>query len=116
MVRSQKYLEIIAEEHLVENARIQGDHLLSEIRTLETEFPTLVSNTRGLGLFCAFTLNEAQIRDVFKQKCYDEGLILIGCGDRSIRFRPALNITQDEIDLGMKVIREQLRELSVRDY
>lgn len=116
MIRGQKYLEIIAEENLVENSRIQGEHLLSEIHKLEEEFPNLVSNTRGLGLFCAFTLSEAQLRDVFKQKCYDEGLIMIGCGDRSVRFRPALNITKDELDLGIKVIREQLKELSVRDY
>lgn len=116
MIRAQKYFEIIAEEKLVENARIQGDYLLSEIRKFEEEFPNLVSNSRGLGLFCAFTLAEAQMRDVLKQKCYDEGLIIIGCGDRSIRFRPPLNITQNEIDLGIKVIREQLKELSVRDY
>jgi L-lysine 6-transaminase len=116
MIRAQKYLEIITEEHLVENARIQGEYLLSELRKFEEEFPGLVSNARGLGLFCAFTVSEAQLRDVMKQKCYDEGLILIGCGDRSIRFRPALNITRDEIDLGIKVIREQLKELSVRDY
>ena len=57
-----------------------------------------------------------QMRDVLKQKCYDEGLIIIGCGDRSVRFRPALNISRDELDLGIKVIREQLKELSVRDY
>ena len=116
MIRAQKYLEIIDEEKLVENARIQGEHLLNEIHKMEEEFPDLVSNSRGLGLFCAFTLNESQMRDVLKQKCYDEGLILIGCGDRSIRFRPPLNITKDEIDLGIKVIREQLKELSVRDY
>jgi L-lysine 6-transaminase len=116
MIRSQKYLEIIAEENLVENSRMQGDHLLSELRKIEEEFPELVSNSRGLGLFCAFTVNEAQMRDLLKQKCYDEGLILIGCGDRSIRFRPPLNITKDEIDLGIKVIRDQLKELSVRDY
>ncbi|MEI8134799.1 MAG: L-lysine 6-transaminase [bacterium] len=116
MIRAQKYLEIIAEEHLVENARIQGEYLIAELKKFESEFPNIVSNSRGLGLLCAFTLEEAQMRDVLKQKCYDEGLIVIGCGDRSIRFRPALNITREEIDLGLKVIREQLKELSVRDY
>jgi L-lysine 6-transaminase len=116
MIRAQKYLEVIAEENLVENARVQGEFLLNELHKLEEEFSGLVSNTRGLGLFCAFTVSESQLRDVLKQKCYDEGLILIGCGDRSIRFRPALNITRDELELGIKVIREQLKELSVRDY
>ena len=116
MVRAQKYLEIIRDENLVENARIVGDHLLGQLDELAAEFPEVVSNARGKGLMCAFTVAEAQMRDALKQKCYDEGLIVIGCGDRSIRFRPALNVTSDEIDMGIQVIREQVKELAVRDY
>ena len=116
MVRFKRYLEIIEEEHLVENARVQGEFLLSEIEKLQAEFPTLVFEARGRGLMCAFDLDEAQMRDLLKQKCYDEGLILIGAGDRSIRFRPPLNISRDELMIGLNIIREQLKELSVRDY
>ncbi len=116
MVRAQKYLEIIRDEHLVENARVVGDYLLEEIKGLAHEFPEVVSNARGKGLMCAFTVAEAQMRDVLRQKCYDEGVVIIGCGDRSIRFRPALNIGKDEIDMGIKVIREQIKELAVRDF
>ncbi|HYM20518.1 MAG TPA: L-lysine 6-transaminase [Candidatus Kapabacteria bacterium] len=116
MVRAQKYLEIIRDENLVENARVHGEYLLGKITELSQEFPNVVSNPRGKGLMCAFTLEEAQMRDVLRQKCYDEGVIIIGCGDRSIRFRPALTITPDEIDMGMKVIREQVKELSIREY
>jgi L-lysine 6-transaminase len=116
MIRAQRYLEIIRDENLVENAKEQGDYLLSQITALTQEFPNLLSNPRGKGLMCAFTLAEAQIRDLLKQRCYDEGVIIIGCGDRSVRFRPALNISREEIDMGMKVIREQVKELSVRDF
>jgi L-lysine 6-transaminase len=116
MIRAQRYLEIIRDENLVENAKEQGEYLLSQITALTQEFPNLLSNPRGKGLMCAFTIAEAQIRDLLKQRCYDEGVIIIGCGDRSIRFRPALNVSREEIDMGIKVIREQVKELSVRDF
>jgi L-lysine 6-transaminase len=116
MVRSQKYLEIIRDENLVENARVMGDYLLRQVQELADEFPQVITNARGKGLMCAFTLAEAQMRDVLKQKCYDEGVIIIGCGDRSIRFRPALNVTTDEIDMGIKVIKEQVKELVLREF
>jgi L-lysine 6-transaminase len=116
MVRAQKYLEIIRDENLVENARTQGEYMLGQVQSLVDEFPTVIANPRGKGLMIAFTLAEAQMRDALRQKCYDEGLILIGCGDRSIRFRPALNITREEIDMGITVIREQIKELSLREF
>ena len=116
MLRFKRYLEIIEEEGMVENARVQGEYLLSELEKLQSEFPTLVFEARGRGLMCAFDLAEAQMRDLLKQKCYDEGLILIGAGDRSIRFRPPLNITRDELTIGLNIIRGQLKELSVRVY
>src|SRR5438132_8076616 len=56
MVRCTKYLEIIAEEKLVENARVVGDYLLGRLRELTQEFPGLVTNVRGRGLFTALDL------------------------------------------------------------
>jgi L-lysine 6-transaminase len=116
MIRFQRYLEIIEEEDLVHNAAVMGEYLQAQLQKIQAEFPTLVESARGLGLFCAFDLAEAQMRDLLKQKCYDAGLIVIGCGDRSIRFRPALNIKQADLDLGLNIIREQLKTLAVRDY
>ena len=116
MLRCKRYLEIIQEDGLVENARVQGEYLLGELRTMQSEFPELMSEARGLGLMCAFDLAEAQMRDVLRMKCFGEGLILIGAGDRAIRFRPPLNVTQEELAIGLGIIRQQLKELSVRDY
>jgi L-lysine 6-transaminase len=116
MVRFERYLQIIEEDQLVENSREMGEYLLSQLQQMEQEFPEMVYGARGRGLMCAFSLCEAQMRDLLKQKCMDAGLILIGCGDRSIRFRPALNITKDELDMGLKIIRNAVKELSVRVY
>lgn len=111
MVRVQRYLEIIEEESLVENARLMGDYLLKKIHDLQNEFPVIVSNARGLGLFCAFDLNTPDERNKLKNSCYDKGLIILGCGEKSMRFRPPLNISKSEIDLGISIIKSALKVL-----
>ncbi len=115
MVRFQRILEIIHEEKLVENAYDVGLHLLGKLEELQKEFPGLVSNARGKGLLCAIDLDTAQSRDQLRSKAYDEGLILIGCGDRAIRFRPPLNISRKELDDGLRIIHEALIEISQGD-
>lgn len=111
MVRFARVLEIIEEERLVENSRTVGEYLQKQLLKLEEEFPRIVSNTRGRGLFCAVDIDSAQNRDHLRSKAYEEGLILIGCGDHSIRFRPPLNLKKSEVDEGIGIIRKALQEI-----
>jgi L-lysine 6-transaminase len=105
MVRFARILEVIDEENLVENARVVGNYLLSQLETLQSDFPGIVSNARGRGLFCAIDVDTPMNRDLIRSKAYENGLIILGCGERTIRFRTALNIGTGEIDEGMKIIR-----------
>jgi L-lysine 6-transaminase len=110
MVRSQKYLEVIEEDKLVDNARLVGEHLQKRLHELQQEFPNNVSNARGRGLFCAFDLATSEMRNAVKNTCYNDGLIILGSGERSLRFRPALTIQPNEIDAGIEIIRKALKE------
>ncbi|HEX7573465.1 MAG TPA: L-lysine 6-transaminase [Bacteroidota bacterium] len=110
MVRAQKFLEVIEEENLVENARLQGEHLLSALHRLAEEFHT-VSNVRGLGLFAAFDMPDSDMRTKVRTACIKKGLIILPSGDRSIRFRPPLNVRGEEIDAGVAIIAKVLKEL-----
>ena len=112
MVRTAKILEIIEEEHLVQNANAVGSHLLEQLMQLQQEFPALISNARGLGLFCAIDLDSKNERDTLRVKALEKGLILIGCGEGTIRFRPPLNISIGEIDEGITIIRSCLKEMA----
>ena len=111
MVRSQRYLEIIEEDHLVENARIVGGYLQQELRTLQSEYPALVSNARGLGLFCALDLPSTELRNELRTRAFAKGLVVLGSGTVSLRFRPPLTITRNEVDHGMRMLREALHEM-----
>ncbi len=108
MVRVQRYLEIIEEERLVDNARLMGEHLLHGLENLAREFPSVVSNARGLGLFAAFDVSSPEKRTEIRKKAFEKGLIVLPSGERSIRFRPPLNVSAEELDLGLRILRESM--------
>ena len=111
MVRAQRYLEIIEEEKLVENAGTMGEYLQDGLRRIQAEFCALVHNARGLGMLCAIDLNSRQQRDLVKRKCFEKGLIILGCGEEVIRFRPPLTITKEELEKGLGILRDVLQEM-----
>ena len=111
MVRFQRFLEIIEEDKLVENARLVGDHLLAGLLGLASEFPGLVSNCRGRGLMIAFDTDPHK-RKALLAKCFELGMIALPSGARSIRFRPPLTLTRAEADQGLDILRRALKSLS----
>ena len=112
MVRLTIYLELIEKENLVEKAAETGTYLLKNLHNLQDEFPNLVSNARGQGLYCAFDLPSSEQRDKLADLLIEEGSILLGSGNYSIRFRPHLNVTKSDIDFGMDCFKRALKKLA----
>jgi L-lysine 6-transaminase len=104
MVRCQRYLEIIDEENLIKNAEKQGKHLLNGLQDLADKYPNIISNARGRGLLCAFDLPSPEIRDEMKNRFYKNGLLVVGCGASTIRFRPPLIISENEISKAIEIM------------
>ncbi len=111
MVRLTIYLELIEKENLVERANETGSYLLNSIYALQEEYPNLVSNARGRGLYCAFDLPSGEERDKLSELLLEEGSILLGSGHQSIRFRPHLNVKKEDIDFGMDCFKKALNKL-----
>ncbi len=111
MVRATRYLEVIQEQKYVQNARKMGNYLLRQLIKLQEEFGHLISNVRGRGLFCAFDFPTSQQRDQFRQKLFEQQVLMLPCGERSMRFRPPLNVTKTTIDEGIDRIRQVLKTL-----
>lgn len=111
MLRSQKYFEIIQKDRLVENAARQGMYLLKGIEELQEDYPRIISNARGRGLMCAFDLPTPEQRDEMKKRLYENNMIILGCGASTIRFRPPLIITSEEIDEALDIIERVVRTM-----
>ena len=112
MVRATAYLEIIHDEKLVENAARVGQKLLAGLHGIQAKYSGLISNVRGRGLMCAFDLPSADSRNHLRSLGYEEGVILLGCGAASIRFRPALNLTVEEAEEGLEKIDRCLARMA----
>lgn len=110
MVRAIHCLTVIEQESLVENARGMGERFLDLLREWAADEP-LVSAARGRGLLLAFDLPDTAARDKMWKACYEAGLMVNRCGDKSIRLRPVLDVKPEAIDEAMRLLQESVRRI-----
>jgi L-lysine 6-transaminase len=107
MVRGARYLQVIVEDRLVENAARQGERLLEGLRDLAERVPA-VTNPRGRGCLLAFDLPDTETRNAVRTDLWGDGLATLACGPRSIRLRPPLIIGDREVRGALEVLERVL--------
>jgi len=113
MVRATRYLEIYEEDNILDYvANTAGPALLNGLKKLQEEFPRLISNARGKGLMCAYDFETTAMRDKALKLFWAKKMLVLPCGDVSIRFRPALNVPVADLEAGLAIAREVFRECS----
>jgi len=110
MVRCVRYLEVIHEDGLLENAARVGAAIKEGLEALAGEFES-VSNVRGQGLLVAFDLPDGGMRGRVVQACWDRSLAILSCGPRSVRLRPPLVFSEAEATEVLGTLREVLDDL-----
>jgi L-lysine 6-transaminase len=103
MVRCARYLQVIEEDRLCEQAARVGARFLAGLRELQAKVPSL-DNARGRGLMTAFDLPDTAARNALRSKLWDAGLATLACGTRSIRFRPALVFTEADVARALDIL------------
>jgi 4-aminobutyrate aminotransferase len=94
-------LDVIREEGLVANARDRGQQLRDY---LEDVAPEAVIDVRGRGLMLGIEFDSTDCRDAVVDAAFDRGLLVLGCGYRTLRVLPPLDVTAREIDLGARLL------------
>ncbi|BAV40523.1 aspartate aminotransferase family protein [Mycobacterium ulcerans] len=112
MVRARRILEVIEAEGLVDNAAEQGRYLRAQFDELAKDLPAVVLHPRGRGLMCAFDLPTTADRDELIQRLWQRAVIALPAGKVSVRFRPALTVGRDEIDLAIAAVRSALSAMT----
>ena len=110
MVRSRRILEVIESDGLLQHAATAGRYLLDRLEELAAEFPTLVLDPRGRGLMCAFSMPSAEQRDVLVRALWNRHVIMLPSGPDSVRFRPALTASLEDLDTAVDAVRAALRQ------
>ncbi|MEX0723176.1 MAG: L-lysine 6-transaminase [Gracilimonas sp.] len=109
MVRFGRILDVIEEDHLVENAAKVGNYLQTRLEAL-ADGHEYFSNPRGKGLFCAIDLPNTHARDSVIKECVSNGLMILACGPNTVRFRPPLTITEEQIDEGLDILEKAYKK------
>ena len=99
-------LDVMEEEHLVDNALKVGDYLMEQLRVLQASEPHIV-DVRGRGLMVGIELDmpykEVRQRLVGEQHCF------VGCsGTNTLRLLPPLCLRQEEADLFIEKLKKAL--------
>jgi L-lysine 6-transaminase len=105
MVRATRILEIIEADNLIAAARQNGRHLLDRLQVLARQSNGMLTNPRGRGLLAAVDAPDGNTRDaVLARLRHDEHVLALPSGTRSVRFRPNLSVTADELDSGVAAL------------
>jgi len=108
---AREALAVLVDEGMVENARIQGEYLMSRLRRIESEHVAgrLIREVRGKGLLIGVVLTpEAGHARRFVELLRDEGVLCKDTHGTVLRLAPPLPITRDEIDWALERIERVL--------
>jgi L-lysine 6-transaminase len=116
MVRARRLLEIIERDRLFAAASETGAWFVKALQSLQDRHPHLVSNARGRGLMCALDLPDRRSRERVVQAMRErERVLILPCGERSIRFRPSLGVSQEELHLAVRALDRCLAGLALAE-
>jgi 4-aminobutyrate aminotransferase len=109
----------LLEEELMANATLQGEHLLHGLRDLQDRYECM-GDVRGMGLMVGVELvrdretkeRAGQWRNDILRRAFEKGLILLGCGENTIRFCPALTVNRQEIEVCLSIFEEAVGEVA----
>ena len=118
MVRGKRIIDVMVDDDLVGHCSRQGERLLKGLQQIHADFPEFTSNPRGKGLFCALDMATPALRTATVSKAQDLGMIILSTGHQGLRFRPALNLATEDLDLGVELLHQsiQLASESVRPH
>ena len=55
---------------------------------------------------------DGKLRDRVMQRCFEKGLLLLGCGESTLRFCPPLIVTEEEVATAVAIFDAAISELN----
>ena len=102
----------LLEDGLVENAAVRGEQARAGLRAVAQRFPRIIKEVRGKGLMIGIGLDSPASADAVTMACFRRGLLILEAGDDAVRMSPALIVSADEIDTGIRLFGEAVAEVA----
>lgn len=104
-------INYLKENNIGDHVRSIGSWTLEKLEGFQAQFSQAIKNVRGKGLLIAIEFHDASVAESVYKSCIEEGLLLNLTQGTVIRLFPALNITLDEMEEGLGILKRVLETL-----
>ena len=106
-------IKVLIDEKLAENAKKQGNYLMTHLNLIKDEFPDKIKEVRGKGLLTAFEMHNEKHLDghIVSVELLNHGVYAKETHYTTVRLAPALTINKNQIDLLSEAIRSVVKGL-----
>ena len=109
----------LIEDELLANAAHIGGYLKDKLTKLQSAHP-VIKDVRGLGLMIGVEFGKAglgrapdpKLRDQVMLTCFDHGLLLLNCGESTLRFCPPLIVNREEVDTAVEIFEDAVTQVT----
>ncbi|GAA5881525.1 hypothetical protein JCM16303_005692 [Sporobolomyces ruberrimus] len=100
-LQAREMISFIETHDLVSHTASIGSKLFSSLKSFGSKYPRVIQNLRGKneGTFISFDCDSPETRDKFVGEMRQLGVVMGGCGDRAVRFRPMLIFGEKQLDV-----------------
>ena len=103
-------MDVIREEHLLENADKVGTVMLEGLRDIQARRAE-IREVRGLALMIGIELADHDVSAAVERRAFEKGMLMLGCGEASVRMSPPLNFREDQARTALGLFEETLAEV-----
>jgi 4-aminobutyrate aminotransferase len=105
-------LDLLEQEYLA-NARVRGEELRAGLQQLAAVHSQVLGEVRAYGLMAAVDVQvqgqpNTPLRNKLEDDCYYQGLLILGCGESSLRICPPLCITKEQVQVALGILDQVL--------
>ena len=97
-------MDVIFKKGFLSNVTKNGKYFLNKLNNLREKYPKIIKEVRGKGLLLGLCLYKDQT--TFIKKLLDNQLLTVKASENVVRLLPPLNVTKQEINLGLKIIEK----------
>ncbi len=105
-------LEVIKSSQLPANAAEQGEFLISGLRELQQKYPGSITDVRGIGLMIGVEFRTGEDAEEVQRAAFERGLLVLECGERSIRISPPLVVSRGQASIGLQLLGEAMHAVA----
>lgn len=98
----------IREHDLLSHAKQAGERFLEQLEELQASHPETIVDVRGLGLMTAIEFDTKERREAVVDAALQQGLLTLGCGQKTLRLLPPLDVRERELDFAIRLLDDAI--------